>query len=252
MYGAELTDVYELIHQGRGKNYREEAEEVARRVRARAPHAVSLLDVACGTGAHLRHFATLFDHVEGLEISEPMLAAAHDRMPGTTLHAGDMRTFAVNRAFDVITCMFGAIGYTTTQAELAATLRRFARHLNPGGTVAVDPWWFAENYAEGHVSGDVVTVDGRTVARVSHSAREDGACRMEVHYIVADAVAGVRHFAESHRISLFTRQQYQTAFAAAGFDVDYVAGLNAGRGLFIGSLRPPRRPVTAGHHVHEE
>ncbi|MGW1290857.1 hypothetical protein ACWD4N_46740 [Streptomyces sp. NPDC002586] len=47
---------------------------------------------------------------------------------------------------------------------------------------------------------------------------------------------GVRHFVEEHTISLFTREQYETAFASAGLSVEYVAGLNAGRGLFVGTL----------------
>lgn len=240
MYGAELTEIYELIYRGRGKDYLAEAEEIARRVRWRMPSAQSLLDVACGTGAHLRHFTALFTHVEGLELSGAMVAAAQRRLPTTTINTGDMRAFDLGRRFDVITCMFGSIGYAATTAELSATLRGFARHLVAGGVVAVDPWWFAETYLDGYVSGDVTTVDGQTVARVSHSTREGDASRMNVHYVVADAKSGARHFVETHLITLFTREQYEAAFAAAGFTVEYVKDLHSGRGLFVGVLPCPR------------
>lgn len=234
MYGAELAEVFELIHRGRGKNYLTEAEEVARQVRARKPDASSLLDVACGTGSHLRAFATLFDHVEGLEVSEPFMRSAKAAVPQAVLHLGDMREFTLGRTFDAISCMFGSIGYLTDIGELTTTLTRFAEHLAPGGVVAVDPWWFMENYADGYVSGSVTEVDGTTISRVSHSKLEGTASRMDVHYVVADAAAGARHFVENHLITLFTRAQYEKAFAAAGFTVEYIEGLHAGRGLFVG------------------
>ncbi|RCV47764.1 class I SAM-dependent DNA methyltransferase [Marinitenerispora sediminis] len=234
MYGAELAEIYELVHRGRGKNYATETTEVAKHVWARKPDAASLLDVACGTGGHLAFFAELFDDVEGLDMSEAMLAVARRRRAARTLHHGDMRTFALDRRFDAITCMFGSIGYLASAAELDAALARFAGHLVPGGVVAIDPWWFPETFIEGYVSADVVTVDERTVARVSHSRREGDASRMHVHYVVADARSGARHFTETHLISLFPRAGYEAAFRRAGLTVDYIGGVQSGRGLFVG------------------
>ncbi|MBV2153222.1 bifunctional 2-polyprenyl-6-hydroxyphenol methylase/3-demethylubiquinol 3-O-methyltransferase UbiG [Kitasatospora sp. SUK 42] len=235
MYGADLTEIHDLIHESRGKDYAAEAHDLTRRVRALRPDADSLLDVACGTGAHLRHFGGLFDRVAGLELSEPMVRAARRALPDVPVHTGDLRDFRLETRFDVITCLFGSLGYATDAAELHAALAAFARHLTSGGVVAVDPWWFPETYLDGYVSGDVATVAGRTVARVSHSARAGDACRMDVHYVVADARTGVRHFTETHRISLFPRATYEAAFRAAGLDVTYVPGLYAGRGLFLGT-----------------
>ncbi|GAA3507430.1 class I SAM-dependent methyltransferase [Streptomyces showdoensis] len=235
MYGADLTEIHELIHESRGKDYGAEARELTRHVRGLRPGAGSLLDVACGTGAHLRHFAGLYERVAGLELSEPMVRAARRGLPDVPVHVGDMRGFDLDARFDVVTCMFGSIGYATDEAELHATLATFARHLTPGGVVAVDPWWFPETYLDGYVSGDVTTLAGRTVARVSHSARDGDACRMDVHYVVADAGAGARHFSETHRISLFPRATYEAAFRAAGLTVTYVPGPHSGRGLFLGA-----------------
>jgi SAM-dependent methyltransferase len=234
MYGADLAEVFELIHRGRGKDYLAEATEVAKQVRSRRAEAACLLDVACGTGSHLKAFATLFDHVEGLEISEPFLRIAKANVPAAVLHLGDMRDFDLGRTFDAISCMFGSIGYVATTDELTATLGRFAHHLVPGGVVAIDPWWFLETYTEGYVSGSVIEVDGRTIARVSHSTLEGQASRMDVHYVVADPASGARHFVENHLITLFTRAQYEAAFATAGFDIEYIGGLHSGRGLFVG------------------
>ncbi|MEU5884576.1 class I SAM-dependent methyltransferase [Spirillospora sp. NPDC047279] len=237
MYGADVAEIFDLLHEARGKDFTAESADVARRVRAHRPQASSLLDVACGAGSHLGAFAAHFDHVEGVELSDSMLGVAGARLPGVPLHRGDMRDFDLGRTFDAISCMTGSIGYMRDTAELETALGRFAAHLVPGGVAAVDPWWFLETFADGYVSGDVVTVAGRTIARVSHSSLEGGASRVDVHYTVAEAAAGARHFVETHLITLFTREQYEAAFAAAGFAVEYVPEVQAGRGLFVGVRR---------------
>ncbi|MEU3793614.1 class I SAM-dependent methyltransferase [Streptomyces fructofermentans] len=228
-----MAEIYEILHQARGKDYRAEAATVAGHVRARSPRAATLLDVACGTGAHLREFAGLFDEVEGLELSDAMLAAARAAVPAAVVHGGDMRELALGRSYDVITCMFGSIAYLKDTSELTSTLRSFAEHLTPGGVVAVDPWWFLETSVEHHVSGDTVTVGRRTMTRVSYTEREERTSHMTVHYVVAEPGGGVRHFAERHDLTLFTRAEYEEAFAKAGLRVAHIDGIQSGRGLFV-------------------
>src|SRR5699024_7466731 len=63
----ELAKIYDVVHQKRGEDYCAEAQHVADLVRTRVPDASSLIDVACGPGAHLRYFTALFAHTEGLE-----------------------------------------------------------------------------------------------------------------------------------------------------------------------------------------
>ncbi|UED83233.1 class I SAM-dependent methyltransferase [Streptomyces profundus] len=233
MYGAQLAALYDAVYQSRGKDYAEEAKYLSDTVRGRVPGASSLLDVGCGTGAHLEHFGDLFDHVEGLELSAEMLEAARRRLPATALHQGDMRSFDLGRKFDVVFCLFGSVGHVADRAELRGTFDRFARHLTPGGIVVVEPWWFAESYLDGYVSGDVVTPDHRTIARVSHTRREGDGSRMEVHYVVADPEGGVTSFTEEYTHRLFTRAEYTEELRAAGLTVDYLAGVQGGRGLFL-------------------
>ncbi|MER5558356.1 class I SAM-dependent methyltransferase [Streptomyces sp. NPDC002506] len=233
MYGSGMAEIYELLHESRGKDYRAEAATVTELVRSWNPQAASLLDVACGTGAHLRHFAALFDKVEGLELSDAMLAMARAAVPAAVLHGGDMRDLSLGRSYDVITCMFGAIAYLKDTAELTATLRSFADHLAPGGVVAVDPWWFLETSLDRHVSADTVTVGSRTMTRVSHTERQGHISHMVVHYVVAEPGSGVEHFAEQHSLTLFTRAEYEEAFTRAGLRVTFVEKIQSGRGLFL-------------------
>ncbi|MFD0904808.1 class I SAM-dependent methyltransferase [Actinomadura sediminis] len=235
MYDGELADIYDLVYRARGKDHAAEAADVAALVRERRPGARSLLDVACGTGAHLRHFAALFDRAEGLELSDDMIAVARRRLPGVPLARGDMRDFDLGRTFDAVTCMFSSIGHMADTAELDRAVTRMARHLEPGGVLVIEPWWFPETFLPGYVAADVARDDdGRTVARVSHSVREGTATRMEVQYLVAAPHAPIRHLTDTLHITLFERDDYTAALRRAGCEPAYVEGGPSGRGLFVG------------------
>jgi SAM-dependent methyltransferase len=236
MYTAEFADVYELVYGLRGKDWAAEAERLVALIRDRSPAAESLLDVACGTGAHLETFAERFAHVEGLEIAAPMREAAERRLPHVAVHAGDMRDFDLGRTFDAVTCMFNAIAYLGNVAELRAAVRSMARHLAPGGVVIVEPWWFPERFIEGYLAADAGHVDGRAVARVSHTTRDGRLSRLEARYLVGGS-AGIREFTQVHELMLFAEAEYRAAFADAGCPADYLEGGLTGRGLFIG-VRP--------------
>ncbi|MCD9140522.1 class I SAM-dependent DNA methyltransferase [Streptomyces albireticuli] len=235
MYANDIAAVYDLVHEGKGKDYRSEAGEIAALVRAHRPGTTSLLDVACGTGQHLRHLAGLFDRVEGLEISRDMLAIAAGRNPGIPLHEGDMRSFALTSRFDAVICMFSSIGHLRDGAELDATLARFAAHLEPGGVIVVEPWWFPDSFTPGYIGASVTEAGDRTISRVSHSVRDGDATRIEVHYLIARPGEGIRHLTEEHTITLFPRTAYERAFERAGCRVLYQEGGPSGRGLFIGT-----------------
>jgi dTDP-3-amino-3,6-dideoxy-alpha-D-glucopyranose N,N-dimethyltransferase/dTDP-3-amino-3,4,6-trideoxy-alpha-D-glucopyranose N,N-dimethyltransferase len=145
-----------------------------------------------------------------------------------------MRTFTLGYRFDAVVCMFATIARQRTTSELTATLRRFGRHLWPGGVVVVDPWWFPEAFLPGHVTAEVVTPQGQTIVRVSHTTRTGEESRTELHCVVADPEHGIRHFAETRRHRLFSRQEYEGALRAAGFTAEYVPQPQSGRGLFVG------------------
>ena len=122
MYDSGLADVYDQIYAAIGKDYATESAEITDLVRKRNPDATSLLDVACGTGEHLRYLRDTFSEVEAVEISGSMRAIAAAKLPELLIHAGDMRTFALGREFDVVLCLFSAIGYMRDTAELRAAL----------------------------------------------------------------------------------------------------------------------------------
>jgi predicted TPR repeat methyltransferase len=90
-----------------------------------------LLDVACGTGLHLSYLKQHFQ-VEGRDLDEQLLAIARQRNPAVPLHHADMVDFALGRTFDVVTCLFSAIGYVKTLTNLSRAVQCMARDLRRG------------------------------------------------------------------------------------------------------------------------
>ncbi|NYH77276.1 SAM-dependent methyltransferase [Actinopolyspora biskrensis] len=234
MYEEEMAAVYDFVYCGRGKDFRGEVDQIMDVVRARKPHAESLLDVACGTGEHLRYLRENVAHAEGLELSEPMLRVAREKLPAVPLHHADMRTFELARTFDVVTCLFSSVGYMSTVDELTAAIGRMSAHLAPDGVLVVDPWWFPEKFLDGYIASDVVRDESRAVARVARSTREGGATRVDAQYLLADD-SGVRHFTDTQLITLFEHSDYLGALRAAGCDALHLAGRFSPRGLFVGT-----------------
>ncbi|MFY1575845.1 class I SAM-dependent methyltransferase [Verrucosispora sp. WMMD703] len=232
MFGPQHAAVYEATYRSRGKSWQAEATDVADRILAVRPAATRLLDVGCGTGAHLESFAGRFAHVEGVEFAPAMLDVARRRLPGVTLHAGDMRDFRLGATFDAVTCLFTAINFLGTVAEMRAAIATMARHLAPGGVLVVEPWWFPERFIDGHLGGDLVREPDRVVARISRSTQQGRLTRMEERWLVGDA-HGIREFTQVGLLAMFTRDEYLDAFAAAGCEGSYVTGWLTGRGLFV-------------------
>ncbi|GGV39840.1 hypothetical protein GCM10010182_75330 [Actinomadura cremea] len=241
MFQQNLAEVYDLIYRGRGKNYKDEAAEVSERVRRHRPDARSLLDVACGTGEHLVHLREMFPATEGLEYTGQMLGLARRKLgDDLPLHSGNMCDFDLGRRFDAAISMFASIAYLRTVEQLGQAVDCIARHVEPGGVLAVEPWHFPEAFLEGYVSTSVVRDGDLTISRMSRTTRDertDCNVNMEIHVVLAGP-DGMRHFTETQVLSLFTREQYTAAFAAAGCDAEFQEPDETfGCGLFVAVRR---------------
>lgn len=236
-YSWEHAEIYDFIHAARGRDWAAEADDITKLVRERCPRASSLLDVACGTGAHLERFGAHFATVAGLELSPGMREIAQRRLPGHQVYAGDMRDFELGARYDAVLCMCFSLGYMSTVSELRSAAAALVRHVAPGGVLIAEPWWFPEKFVDGFVSAALAQEDGRAVSRLSHSVREGRVSQMTVRYTVADT-DGIRDFTEYETYSLFTQEEYVSAFAQAGCAVEFLPGGPNGRGLFVGTRAP--------------
>ncbi len=204
--------IYDLIT--KGKNYAGGAAQVGGIVDCHAPGAGSLLDVGCGTGAHLGHLRTRFT-VKGLDFSAAMLDIARDRLGDVPLHQGDPWTFRLGRTFDVVTCLSGSIGYMRTTDELAEAARTLTHHVRDGGLLVVEPWITPDVFSEGDLVCDIDVEGPVKFSRMYQTRLDDRLSVYDIHYVAADA-DGVRSFRQYQELGLFTRAEYEAAFASAG------------------------------------
>ena len=115
-----------------------EAHRLRKRLSRLDPSLHTVLDVACGTGAHDEHLCRYYE-VDGLDLRTEFLDAARRRNPSGRYHVADMREFRLDRLYDTVPCLFSSIGYARTGADLERTLACFRDHLTPRGVVVIEP-----------------------------------------------------------------------------------------------------------------
>jgi len=194
-----------------------------------------LLDVACGTGRHLEFLRDQYD-VEGIDISLELLAIARQRLPGIRLHHGDMTAFDLGRTFDLVTCLFSAIGYVQTLENLSRAVVCMARHLKTGGLLVIEPWFTPDTWRPGTVHAIFIDEPELKIARINTSFVTGCRSIFDLHYLIGTP-AGTEYVVEHHEMGLFTTDEMRAALAAVGLEVIFDPQGLMGRGLFIG-----RRP----------
>ncbi len=235
--------IYDQIYAG--KDYAKEARQIRAWVREYGPpRARTLLDVACGSGGHLAYLAPSFE-ATGLDLNEGMLRVARKRLPRVRFVRGRMQSFRLAERFDVITCLFSAIGYVGGRRELRQTFRTFARHLNPGGLLVVEPWLRPGVYSAGAVHLQTFGTPRYPIVRMNSSERRGDRSIMDMHHLVATP-RGIRHWVERHDMGLYDVATYLAALRSAGLRPRYRAhGLVTRRGVYL-AVRPAHPPATRG------
>jgi ubiquinone/menaquinone biosynthesis C-methylase UbiE len=229
----ELAEYYDPLNEG--KDYRGEAErlEVLARRFGRAGRT-TWLDVACGTGRHLEVLSRKRPCV-GLDASSEMLRIARRRLPRLRLVRGDMRTFRLGRRFDVVSCLFSAIGHLRTKEDVRKTFANFARHLNPGGVAIVEPWIAPADFRDGMIRLQTFVGPTMTIARCASGSRRGNRSRIHYHFLVGKRGREIRYYEVTDVGLLLSRPELLRLMRAAGLHPRFLRrGLTSGRGLLVG------------------
>lgn len=235
-YG-ELARWYDPLYATTGKDHGAEATAVLEVVRERGTVVNSLLDVACGTGQHLAAFAAEVSDCAGIDSAPAMLEVARERLPDNVpLRHGDMRRFDLGRSFDVVTCLFSAIGHVRDEGDLDAAVAAMARHVAPGGLLVIEPWLTPETVrGDGVRSLDTVETEDGVCARASRSTLRGDVLVVEFAWAVATEERVTTH-KESFRMPLFTEERYLDAVRTAGLEPEWTQhdAMRTKRGLVLG------------------
>jgi len=219
------------------KNYAAEAAMIDSIIRTRKLSSGNrLLDVACGTGRHIQELRARGYDADGVDLDENLLEIARARNPGAPFHLADMTDFDLGSTYDVVTCLFSAIGYVVTVERLRRAISSLARHLSPGGVVLVEPWFSPEAPLD-PLSQMSVDLPNLKVARIVATQTIGNRYVAHFHYLIGKP-GGVDYLVERHELGLFTRDEYRAAFEAAGVEAALDPKGLIGRGLWIGIKRP--------------
>ncbi len=228
----ELAKYYDLIYSK--KDYKGEAEKVASLIQKyKKSDGKELLDVACGSGNHLKYLQKKFI-CTGLDINSQMINIAKVKAKKAIFIKSDMAKMSLGKQFDVLICMFSAIGYVKTYSALQKTIVNFSRHLKKGGVLLIQPWLTMSSFHAGlpHME----TYDGKDikVARLSISKIMSGYSVVDMHYLIAEKDQDVRCFKDRHVLGLFETGRVLRLMGNAGLRAIFLKKEFGNRGVYLG------------------
>jgi ubiquinone/menaquinone biosynthesis C-methylase UbiE len=216
------------------KNYRAECALVHKLIKDnKESKGRDLLDVACGTGNHIRYLKNHY-RVTGIDKNAGMLRTAGDKFPGVEFVQADMTSFSLDRKFDAVICLYASIAYARTHSNLLKVTSNISDHLKKGGVSIIEPFMSKNEFVEGKPFASFVNEPALKIARMNVNRRRAKVAILEFHFLVATN-AGVKHFRDRHEVGLFDRREVKQAMEDSGLHTRFVkAGFQKDRGLFIG------------------
>lgn len=226
------TDLYDAFYSW--KDYAVESEKILAMVGEHgAGRTGSLLDVACGTGEHLRHLVGAFDRVVGIDLLEKFVEIARTKVPTAEIMQGDMRSFDLNETFDLVTCLFSSIGYLTTPDDRRRAITTMASHVADGGLLIVEPWVLPEEWTDNRVHMITIDDEKKKGVRIGNAIRDGRITTLTFEYLVGTPTS-MNRYSEEHVAMMSTREELLEDVQAARLEGWWDEEGIMGRGAVIG------------------
>lgn len=229
---SELAKYYDLLYQW--KDYKKEAEDIKLLItKYKKSSGKELLEVACGSGKHLEFLKQDFNCF-GVDLNEGILNEAKAKHPEINFQVADMITLDLKKKFDIITCLFSAIGYVKTYENLEKTLKNFSEHLEIGGVLIIEPWFTEEVYKAGSPHLSTYEDEDLKIARLCVSEKKDNLSVMNMHYVIAERNKEVKYFTDLHEMGMFEIDKTLKIMKNVGLKPEFLKrDLTKDRGIFI-------------------
>jgi SAM-dependent methyltransferase len=233
---------YDLLY--RDKDYAAEAADALRRIHGQSPQARRILELGCGTGLHAIELARRGCDVTGIDISEPMLESARQRLAlldgelkaRLRFQRMDARSCRLEGPFDAVTALFHVVSYQTSDADLAGLFSSAAAHLRPGSPFLFDFWYGPAVLAQ-RPEVRVKRFEDETVEvlRLAEPTLRDNDDCVDVRYSIwiGDKREGQGEgrrfdmFSENHSMRYFFLPALESALAGAGLELVAATGMDS-------------------------
>ncbi len=135
LYGAELAKVFDTMYQG-FIDYNEEFQFYADK--ANLCNAQSIIEIGCGSGNLAKHFIKEFKSYLGLDLSDHMLELASNKNPTGQFLKADMRSFEVEKKFEMALITGRTSSYLLSPKDLTHTFDSISQTLLDKGHLVFD------------------------------------------------------------------------------------------------------------------
>lgn len=98
----------------------------------------TVLDVGCGTGAHLNELAKMGYKRFGIDLSRSIINYARKKCPNIKFETKDMRKLNYKNRFDAIICLCTTFCYNLNNKDILLTLANFRKALKKDGILVID------------------------------------------------------------------------------------------------------------------
>lgn len=228
----ELAKYYDIIYSF--KDYKKESDDIARLIsKYKKNKGKSLLDVGCGTGMHIKYLKSKYK-CTGTDLNEDMLNIARKNVKGVRFLQRNMLDLDMNESFDIITCLFSAIGYIRNSADLKKTLLGFYNHLNSGGVCIIDAWFDKAHWKVGSVHIQEYKSNDLKIARVGYSSIHREFSVLDEHYLIAEKDKGITYIRDKSELRLTERSEFLGLLREVGFKPFLLKSAIMGRDRYVG------------------
>ncbi len=180
----------------------------------------SILELGCGNGQLGILLTAAGYELEGLDLSEEMLALAHDRQQEAEVYfpvfQGDMRDLSEYGMYDAMISFCDSLCYLPTKEDMAQTFREVYAHLNETGSFLFDVFTTEHIVAlDGYAYHD--EIPGIVFMWDSFPGEEPHTIEHDLSFFIEQEDGTYERQEELHLERTYPIQEYLEMLKAAGF-----------------------------------
>lgn len=126
----------------------------------------SFLDIACGTGRHLKELTSRGYSGFGIDASRYLLEIARKAAPEAEFYEADMRFFKIEAAVDCAYSLWDSYVYMSQTKDIDAFAKQCSAHIKQGGILILDSKNYQRQKPDEEVAHRICEFDGLQVDTV--------------------------------------------------------------------------------------
>ena len=211
--------VYDLLY--RDKESGDEVNFVADIIYRHGRGGLTLLELGCGTGRHMKAFEEKGFDTYGIDQSHEMVETA--KASGLDVRQGDIRERCFTRYFDNASSLFHVVSYMKSNNDVLKFFHSVSAQLNDSGLLVFDAWYAHSVISQRPSKREIRAEDDEmSVKRVATPIMDEvrNLVHVDFDFIVQDKVSGnTRSYQERHTMRYFSIPELELYGNMCGFDL---------------------------------